>query len=697
MAEVTARISDDLGIIKFSNPMYNFLTRQMLEDFAKKLDQLYSDEKAKAIIVMSEGGIFSAGVDIKFIHSMAKTGNFKEVETLLRAFHSRFDLMSSGEKPVIAAVHGVCFGGGLELVLACNYIIVPADTQMVSFACPEVDYGIIPGLGATQRLPRRIDPKLALKMLLGGKSAKINAEQAKDLGLVDEIVAEEDFGEGIYSFAGRVLNGEVTVPANRNGSRPDFKGLSREDFESFAEGQPTFAAQLINSVVNSGLKLSMPEAWSSVELPALLNCLFTPDAVEGLSSFLEKRKPNFSMVIGQSGVQAAPAVVRQVEIPLWEKEEYQMLRETAREFTRKEIVPRIDEMEKNGFMPRKLFDQMGEMGFYGASFPEEYGGAGLGKVAYCIIFEELSRVHGSSAVTVGAHTGLACGSIFVGGNEAQKQKYLRAGIEGKMMGAFALTEPEAGSDAGNVQTRAVKKDNGWVLNGSKRFITNGKDADFTVVIAQTNRELGEKGLAAFIVETKWPGYKASRVEHKLGIQGSQTVELALENVFVPDENLLGEVGQGFKIFMKALNGGRLGLAAGCVGASKRALELASNWALVRKQFKNQLINFQNTQFVLAQIAANIYLMEQATYNTARMFDAGKDIRFEAACIKLQCSEMGFWNINQALQIFGGEGYSWESEIGRMWRDSRINPIFEGTNEIQKLLICKEVIKNLDRI
>src|SRR3989344_8101101 len=245
-------------------------------------------------------------------------------------------------------------------------------------------------------------------------------------------------------------------------------------------------------------------------------------------------------------------------------------------------------MEEAGGMPRELFDQMGEMVFFAASYPEEYGGAGLGKTAYCVVFEELSRVHGSSAVVAGAHMGLACGAILIGGNEVQKQKYLKAGLEGKMMGAFALTEPSAGSDAGNIKTSAVKKDGGWMLNGSKRFITNGADADFTIVIAQTDPFLKKDGLAAFIVETKSPGYKVSRIEHKIGIKGSRTVELALEDIFVPDENLLGEVGGAFKMFMKTLNGGRLGLGAGCLGSSKRALELAYDHALNRQQFDTQI-------------------------------------------------------------------------------------------------------------
>ena len=265
------------------------------------------------------------------------------------------------------------------------------------------------------------------------------------------------------------------------------------------------------------------------------------------------------------------------------------------------------------------------------------------------------------------------------------------------MGAFALTEPSAGSDAGNIKTSAIKKNGGWVLNGSKRFITNGADADFTIVIAQTDPMLKKDGLAAFIVETKTKGYKVSRVEHKLGIKGSRTVELALEDVFVPDENLLGEVGKAFRMFMQTLNGGRLGLAAGCVGSSKRAFEIAFKHASDRQQFDSPLLSFQMIQSYLARIRANIYMMEQAVYSAAKTADEGKDVRLEAACVKLRCSEMNMWNVDTALQILGGDGFSDESEISRMWRDSRINLIFEGTNEIQQLLIFKEAYSSGGKI
>lgn len=299
-SKVISTVSGNLGFIKFSNPLYNILTREMLESFKEQLSSHYGNPDVKAIIITGEGSYFVAGVDIGFIHAMAKTGNRSAVSVFLKDLHARFDMMSTGKKPVIAGVNGMCWGGGLELALACNYIVVSANCQEVSFACPEVDYGIIPGLGATQRLPRRIEPALALKMLLGGKSVRVSAKEALAMGLVTEIVKEDDFEKGLENFVSRVLQGEVSIPADRNGPRPDFKGISQEDFESFAMNKPAFAAELINSAVNEGLKDYLPKAWSDIELPALLSCFFTADALEGLSSFIEKRRASFRRVIGKA-------------------------------------------------------------------------------------------------------------------------------------------------------------------------------------------------------------------------------------------------------------------------------------------------------------------------------------------------------------------------------------------------------------
>lgn len=671
-----SRIKDtNIAKITIQNPPMNQLSGEVLMVLAACLEKVKSDERTRAVIV--EGvGLFSAGADVTEIWEIAREGSSQKALELLAKANAVVDAVQNLGKPTVAVINSYCLGGGNELAMACTVRIASEDAL---FSQPEISLGIMPGMGGTQRLPRLIDMEMALRILLSGKSLMLPAKEALKYSLVDRVVPKSELDRESVALARAICVPEFSGRKPRTFDLKTFDDLIKLDsLKNIMGSKSPDAVSSILTAVKCGMSLPLDEALK-LEQKLFAELVVTDSAKKGLAKFLkidlEPKKSEAPSVKADSSNH---------------EEELQMFREMVREFAEKEIRPRIPEMEKDGGMPRELFNQMGGQGFFAASYPEQYGGAGLGKTAYCVVFEELSRVHGSSAVVVGAHMGLACGAIFIGGNETQKQKYLKAGLEGKMMGAFALTEPSAGSDAGNIKTTAIKKDGGWVLNGSKRFITNGSDADFTIVIAQTDPMLKKDGLTAFIVETKSPGYKVSRVEHKLGIRGSRTVELALEDVFVPDENLLGEVGKAFKMFMQTLNGGRLGLAAGCVGSSKRALELAFNHAFERVQFDSPLMSNQMIQSYLARMRANIYFMEQAVYNAAKLADEGKDVRDEAACTKFICSEMNMWNVDRALQIFGGDGYSDESEIGRMWRDSRINLIFEGTNEIQQLLIFKEL-------
>lgn len=674
-----SRIKDtNIAKLTIQNPPMNQLSEEVLSLMATLLEKVKSDERTKALIIEGSG-LFSAGANVNEIWAITQEGSVEKALELLAKANAITDAVENLGKPTIAVINSYCLGGGNELAMACTVRIAAEDAK---FGQPEINLGIIPGMGGTQRLPRLVDLEMALRLLLSG--AVISAKDALACGLVDKVVFKAD----LDNEARLVAEHLVLICSPRNSQPFDVKKFDElivsDAFKMMIQSKSKDAVEAVIEAVKSGMRLPLDKALR-LEQKIFAYHVVKDSAKKGLAKFLK------------IDLESKKKVVQMRPDESDHEEDLKMFREMVREFAEKEIRPRIAEMEKAGGVPRELFNRMGEQGFFAASYPEEYGGAGLGKTAYCIVFEELSRVHGSSAVVAGAHTGLACGAIFIGGNEVQKQKYLKAGLEGRMMGAFALTEPGAGSDAGNIKTMAVKKDGGWVLNGSKRFITNGGDADFTIVIAQTDPFLKKGGLVAFIVETKSPGYKVSRVEHKLGIRASQTVELVLEDIFVPDENLLGEVGKAFKMFMQTLNGGRLGLAAGCVGSSKRALEISFKHASERVQFDSPLISFQMIQAYLAEMRANICLMEQAVYGLARMADQGKDVRDEAACAKLRCSEMNMWNVDRALQIFGGDGYSDESEISRMWRDSRINLIFEGTNEIQKLLIFKELYDKKGKI
>lgn len=368
-------------------------------------------------------------------------------------------------------------------------------------------------------------------------------------------------------------------------------------------------------------------------------------------------------------------------------EEQKMLRAMVRDFTNSEIKPiarRIDEEER---IPPELIQKIRDLGILGAAFPQEYGGGGFGEVGYCIIQEEIARGCLSTATFIGAHQSIGANAIYIGGSEALKKKYLVPLAEGKLLGAFALTETLAGSDSFNLRTKAHRDGDEWVINGEKIWITNGSTADVISVFART-----EKGISGFVVETKMPGFSAGPPEKKMGIRGSVTAPIAFDNVRVPKGNIIGDDGRGFLIAMKTLDAGRLGLGAACVGAAKELLELSTRFAKERKQFDVTISQFEAIQFMLAEMATLIYAMESIVYRTASAYDAGKSTSRQSAEVKLFCSEELDKIVDYAVQIHGGMGYSRELPIERYYRDSRINRIFEGTTEIQKIVIARDVIK-----
>ncbi len=368
-------------------------------------------------------------------------------------------------------------------------------------------------------------------------------------------------------------------------------------------------------------------------------------------------------------------------------EEQKMLREMVRDFTNAEIKPiarKIDEEEK---IPRELIQKLGELGLMGASFPTEYGGGGFGEAGYCIMQEEIGRGCLATATFIGAHQSIGANAIYVGGSEELKKKYLVPLAEGKMIGGFALTEASAGSDSFNLRTKAHRDGDDWIINGEKMWITNGGLADVLSVFARTDR-----GITGFVVETKSKGFHAGPPEHKMGIRGSMTNAISFDNVRVPKENIIGEDGRGFLVAMKTLDTGRLGLGAACLGASKELLELSVKYAKERKQFDEPISHFEAVQFMIANIATTIYAMESIIYRTAVDYDAKKSISRQSAHVKLFCSEGLCKVADLAVQIHGGMGYSRELPVERFYRDARINPIFEGTNEIQRLVIARDVLK-----
>ncbi|MBN1814425.1 MAG: acyl-CoA dehydrogenase family protein [Anaerolineae bacterium] len=379
--------------------------------------------------------------------------------------------------------------------------------------------------------------------------------------------------------------------------------------------------------------------------------------------------------------------------------EHQALRRLIREFAENEVAPVAAEFDREHRVPHEIMRKLGEIGLLGVCFPQEYGGMGAGEMGYCILMEELGRVCTSTATNVGAHIGIGAMVIYLDGNEEQKQKYLIPLARGEKIAAFGLTEPNAGSDAANVHTRAVREGDSYILDGGKVFITNGGYADVITVMAATDPSLGAHGgITAFIVETDWPGFSVAREEDKMGIRGTSTAELVFEELRVPQENVLGKVGEGFIPFMKSLDMGRLTLGAACLGGAEAALDWSIRWAKTRKQFGVELAHKQSAQWMIANMATEIEALRSLVYRVGWMVDArpfavGTPALTQlAAMCKLFGSEVASRAIDMALQIHGGLGLSRDFPVERFFRDARIAEIFEGTNEIQRIVIASDIFR-----
>ncbi len=372
-------------------------------------------------------------------------------------------------------------------------------------------------------------------------------------------------------------------------------------------------------------------------------------------------------------------------------EEQEMLRQTARDFAEKELRPGVAERDDKGLFPHEQMKQLGELGFYGVIASEEFGGGGFDTVGYVAAMEEIARVDPSVEVLLSINNSLICYPLEKFGNDFIKTNFLPKFTSGEWWGAFCLTEPGSGSDAGAMKSRAVKDGDHWVINGSKNFITGGSNAQAYLYVCVTDPDAGAKGTSAFIVPADTPGIEIGKHEKKMGMRSTDTVALTFDDVRVPNEYLIGEHGMGFKVMLTALDSGRLGVGAQALGIAQASLEEAVKYSQERHQFNRPIAAFQAIQFKLADMQMRVSAARHLLYHAAWLKDSGRKFTKEAAMAKVYCSEAATWCAEEAVQIHGGYGYSREYPVERLLRDAKITEIYEGTNEIQRIVISRQIL------
>ncbi|WP_028978738.1 acyl-CoA dehydrogenase [Sporocytophaga myxococcoides] len=374
-------------------------------------------------------------------------------------------------------------------------------------------------------------------------------------------------------------------------------------------------------------------------------------------------------------------------------EEQKAVQQAARDFAQTELLPGVIERDEHQKFPAEQIKKLAELGFMGMMVDPKYGGSGMDAISYVLAMEEISKIDASVSVCMSVNNSLVCWGLEKFGTEAQKQKYLVPLAKGEIIGAFCLSEPEAGSDATSQRTTAEDKGDYYLLNGTKNWITNGSSASVYLVIAQTDREKGHKGINALIVEKGMPGFEVGKKENKLGIRGSDTHSLMFNNVKVPKENRIGENGFGFNFAMKTLNGGRIGIASQALGIASGALEFSLKYSQERKSFGKEIFQHQAIQFKLAEMATKIDAARLLCFKAAYLKDQGQDYTKAAAMAKLYASEVAMYTTVEAVQIHGGYGFVKEFHVERLMRDAKITQIYEGTSEIQKIVISRDLLKN----
>lgn len=373
-------------------------------------------------------------------------------------------------------------------------------------------------------------------------------------------------------------------------------------------------------------------------------------------------------------------------------ETQRMIQQTARDFARKEVRPLVEKIDREHYFPEELASRMAELGFMGMFIPEKWGGSELDSVTYALAMEEIAAACATTSVIMSAHNSLVCAPIEMFGNDQQKEQWLKPLASGEKLGCFCLSEPNTGSDAAAQRTRAEKRGDKWVLNGSKNWITNGPFADTALIMAMSDPEKGVKGITAFLVDSKTPGYQVGKIEDKLGIRGSGTCQIILENCEVPEDQVLGDIGGGFKVAMKTLDGGRIGIAAQALGIGRAAFEAARDYAKQREAFGVPIAEHQAVAFMIADMGTKLEAARLLTHKAAHLKDIGASYGTMAAMAKVYASEASNWIATKAVQVHGGNGFSTEYPVERHFRDAKITEIYEGTSEIQRVVISRSLLK-----
>ena len=373
-------------------------------------------------------------------------------------------------------------------------------------------------------------------------------------------------------------------------------------------------------------------------------------------------------------------------------EEHKLIQKTARDFAINELQPEVLKRDEEKIWPREAVSKMADLGFLGIMVDPKYGGGGMDTIAYTIAMEEIARVDPAASVIMSVNNSLVCSLLSYFGNNFQKEKYLSKLAKGELLGAFSLSEPQSGSDASNMLTYAKKEGNSYILNGTKNWVTNGKNSDIVIVAALTEKGVGHKGISCFIVEKSYEGFESGKPEKKLGIRSSDTTELYFENVVIPEENLIGEEGDGFKICLETLDGGRIGIASQALGISQASLDASIKYSKEREQFGKPIASFQSIQFKMADMSISIDAARFLTRKAAWLKDNHQPYGISAAKAKLYASEVAMKSSTECVQIHGGYGYIRETGVERFMRDAKITQIYEGTSEIQRLVIARDLLK-----